>query len=292
MVAMLASRYIFPKNDSNIKQYKDKRSPAEKYRDIISIINGKLDPELASLWSDLCQFDVAHECFYKSGIAYLERDMKRLQKQFKYEKEIKLDPVINMPDCIKSTEHSIHCEPNNQKCTYMTKCKTTYKDPKELIMFLFHNQKEIQSTLKNKDNAKLLILYLIKNENKFNKFLKRCLVFLDKKCGLSAKKLLRLFRAGCSFLNLAPREKEIRTALISDITSTVLPFAKGFCKSKNISKKQSSQIPISRFLIDSGSDSSILSYKDFQRFNLSSKDLRACGTFNLKGSTGIVENRF
>ena len=110
-----------------IKQYKDKRSPAEKYRDIISIINGKLDPELASLWSDLCQYDVAHECFYQSGIAYLERDMKLLQKQFKYNKEIKLDPVINMPDCIKSTEHSIHCEPNNQKCTYMTKIRTQKK---------------------------------------------------------------------------------------------------------------------------------------------------------------------
>ena len=149
IVSMLASRYIFPKNESNIKQYKDKRSPAEKYRDIISIINGKLDPELASLWSDLCQFDVAHECFYKSGIAYLERDMKLLQKQFKYNKEINLDPAINMPDCIKSKEHSIHCEPSNQKCNYMSNSNTVYKDAKQLIQFFFHNQKEIHSTLQN-----------------------------------------------------------------------------------------------------------------------------------------------
>ena len=44
MIAMLASRFIFPRNDSHIKQYIDNRTPAEKYRDIISIINGKLDP--------------------------------------------------------------------------------------------------------------------------------------------------------------------------------------------------------------------------------------------------------
>ena len=44
MTAMLASRFVFPRSDSHVKQYMDGRTPAEKYRDIISIINGKLDP--------------------------------------------------------------------------------------------------------------------------------------------------------------------------------------------------------------------------------------------------------
>ena len=67
------------------------------------------------------------------------------------------------------------------KCDYMSNANTVYKDAKQLIQFLFHNQKEIYSTLQNKENAKLVILYLIQNSNKFNKFLKQCLVFLNKK---------------------------------------------------------------------------------------------------------------
>ena len=174
----------------------------------------------------------------------------------------------------------------------MSKSNKVYKDAKQVIEFLFPNQNEIHSTLQNKENAKLVILYLMQNSSKFNKFLKQCLVLLNKNYNLSSKKLFKLFKAGCSFLNLAPLEKEISTAFISDITSTTLPFATSFCQSKNISRKQISQIPISRFLIDSGSDSSILSFKDFKRFNLSSKDLKACSIYNLKGSTGIVENCF
>ena len=116
---MLASRFIFPRSEDHVEQFIDKRTPVEKFRDIISVINGKLDPELASLWSDLCQYDVAHECYYKSGIAYLERDMKLLQKQYKFNKELKLDSSVNMPECIKSKEHSSHCDQSNNKCNYM-----------------------------------------------------------------------------------------------------------------------------------------------------------------------------
>ena len=68
----------------------------------------------------------------------------------------------------------------------------------------------------------------MQNSSKFYKFLKQYLVLLNKNYNLSSKKLFKLFKAGCSFLNLAPLEKEMRTAFISDITSTVLPFAKGF----------------------------------------------------------------
>ena len=86
IVAMLAKWYIFPQNESKVSQYVDQRSPAEKFIDIIGIINNKLEPDLANVWSDVCKRDVTNACFYKSGISYLEKDMKRVQKEFKYNK--------------------------------------------------------------------------------------------------------------------------------------------------------------------------------------------------------------
>ena len=44
--------------------------------------------------------------------------------------------------------------------------------------------------------------------------------------------------------------------------------------------------------MDCGSDSSILSYKDFKRFRLFERKLSLCGQFNLRGSTGTVQNCF
>ena len=79
LVSMLASRFVFPKNESDVHQFKDNRTPSEKFVDVINIINGKIKPEMAELWSEICQYDIKHECYYKSGISYLERDMKLLQ---------------------------------------------------------------------------------------------------------------------------------------------------------------------------------------------------------------------
>ena len=90
----------------------DQRSPAEKFIDIIGIINNKLEPDLANVWSDVCKCDVTNACFYKSSISYLEKDMKRLQKEFSYNKNLNLDPEVNMPASLKSNEHSKFCEQN------------------------------------------------------------------------------------------------------------------------------------------------------------------------------------
>ena len=168
---MLASRFIFPKSEDHVEQFIDGRTPVEKFRDIISVINGKLDPELASLWSDLCKYDIAHECYYKSGISYLERDMKLLQKQFKFNKELKLNSSINMPECIKSSEHSNYCNPSNNNCSYISESNKDYTDPKQLIEFLFHNQNKIYLTLQNKNNAKLVISYLMQIHKSLINFL-------------------------------------------------------------------------------------------------------------------------
>ena len=66
-----------------------------------------------------------------------------------------------MPECIKSKEHSSHCDQSNNNCSYISKSNKVYTDAKQVIEFLFHNQNEIYSTLQNKDNAKLVILYLM-----------------------------------------------------------------------------------------------------------------------------------
>ena len=106
LVSMLASCFIFSKYDNDVNQYKDDRTPSEKFVDIINIINGKIKPKMAKLWSEICQYDIKHECYYKSGISYLERDMKKLQKEYKYNKKLELDPNVNMPDIIKTPGHS------------------------------------------------------------------------------------------------------------------------------------------------------------------------------------------
>ena len=197
-----------------------------------------------------------------------------------------------MPECIKSSEHSNYCNPSNNNCSYISESNKEYKDPKQLIEFLFHNQNEIYLTLQNSNNAKLLLLFLMQSSQKFSKFYRQCLKLLNKFNKLSSKKLFKIYKAGCALLNIASLEKGTGTAYISNIASTTLPFTKGFCQSRNISKKQYTQVPITRFLIDSGSDCNILSFKDFNKFNLSKRELKNCGIFNLKGSTGTVENCF
>ena len=50
LVSMLASRFVFPKNENDVYQYKDDRTPSDKFVDVINIINGKIKPEMAELW--------------------------------------------------------------------------------------------------------------------------------------------------------------------------------------------------------------------------------------------------
>ena len=114
-----------------------------------------------------------------------------------------------------------------------------------------------------------MINYLSKNANKFFKFLNKCLKIVNKKAYiLSSKNIFRLYKTGCAYLNLTPSENKVKTTFISDLTSSTLPFAKGFIQRKSSPKKEYSEISVSRFLLDCGSDSSILSFKDYKRFKL------------------------
>ena len=120
LVSMLASCFVFPKNEDDVCQFKDDCTPSEKFTGIIGIIYGKIKPEMAELWSEICQYDISNECYYKSGISYLERDMKILQKEYKYNKKLILNAEVNMPNSIKTSGHSEFCEPVNEQCVYST----------------------------------------------------------------------------------------------------------------------------------------------------------------------------
>ena len=104
---------------------------------------------MAELWSEICQYDIKHECYYKSGISYLESDMTKLQKEYKYNKQLELDPNVNMPQIIKTPDHSELCEPINDKCVYVT--QAVIKNAPDLINYLFQNEKNIYSTLSIKE---------------------------------------------------------------------------------------------------------------------------------------------
>ena len=290
LISFLASRFVFPRNEDNVVQFKDNRSPAQKFSDVINLINGKIQPEMAQLWSDICKYDISHECYFKSGIAYLEHDMKKLQKQYKYNKKLSLDAKVNMPESIKKAGHSEHCKPNNEKCVYLA--STSFKNASELMDYLFHNNHQICKVLTIKQNAKMLVSYLFQNANIFYKFLKKCQGILRKDLYyLSAKKMKRLYRTACHHFGLVLPENETKTVFISDLTSVSLPFAKGFIR-KESSKTEFKELSLSQFLLDSGSDTSILSYKDYRKFNINERNLRPCGQFNLKGSTGVITDCF
>ena len=72
--------------------------------------------------------------------------------------------------------------------------------------------------------------------------------------------------------------------------SSFASVASDAAENKNKSKNIPQEISVSRFLVDCGSDSSILNAKDFAKFGLSESGIRPCGRFSLKGSTGTVED--
>ena len=86
----LAEKFKFPKTDPIIiNMHEDKRTVNEKFRDVISIINQKIPEDLAEVWSEICNRDVRHPCYYRSGLSYLASDLKKLSKEFQYAKKIK-----------------------------------------------------------------------------------------------------------------------------------------------------------------------------------------------------------
>ena len=83
-----ADRYSIPRVD-NFDQdlYVDKRSTLEIFRDLLLLINGKVSPETAEVWSKLTGYDVKTRTLDReSGMSLLRQDMLALLKDFRDKK--------------------------------------------------------------------------------------------------------------------------------------------------------------------------------------------------------------
>ena len=84
-----------------------------------------------------------------------------------------------------------------------------------------------------------------------------------------------------------------RQIYLSNLMKTKLPFAKGVMLPKHhLNKNKMLSLPIKKLLIDSGSDTNIISLKEVKQMGFSERDLQPCGSFTLNGSTGQVTDCF
>ena len=294
----LAEKYKFPKTDPIIlNMYEDKRSPNEKFRDIISIINQKIPEDLADLWSEICKRNVKHPCYYRSGLSYLASDLKKLSKEFKYEKEIRVDPNTTMPESLKNIKgHSKYCKPSQESCVYLNefvkKNETLSKDDiKQFLLEIANDKQKAAYVLNDKSFCLKLIEILLLNKCKINMKQKSKLLLCRRLLNAN-KKIKNKFKQSLVHMSHAAFEgNESKTVCISDMSKTKLPYAKGLLMPKNISSKIKDKM-INHFLIDSGSDCSICPYTYFKEAGFKESQLVSCGIINLKGSTGIEKDCF
>ena len=296
----LSDRFKFPSKDPiNLEMYKDTRGPNQMFSDIVSIVNQKIPEGLAETWSQVVKRDISHPCYYKSGLSYLSSDMRKLQKDFEFKQKIDFKPEITMPDNLKQIKgHNKFCKQDfKNQCSYKTIKQETYDLEK------FPDAKQFMLTLM-KDAVNLCEI-LLKPE--------LCLYFIDKITPLSflckqlktLQKFKKIVSTG-SVLKIKFRqkllmiindllqiniEKNTKTVFISDINQEKLPFGQGIIFPKHY-KNQFLQLNMLKFLVDCGSDCSILPYSIFKNLNFNDNQLQKCGNYNLKGSTGTLKNVF
>ena len=100
-------RFKFPASDVPISDYIDKRTDIDKFRDILQIVNSKLEPDMAELWSEVCQYDVRSPCYYRSGMEIGISQMRDLAKEYKLKNTIVKDNLPHMPDVLKEMNHRL-----------------------------------------------------------------------------------------------------------------------------------------------------------------------------------------
>ena len=115
-------RFQFPTIDNPISDYVDKRSDIDKFRDILQILNSKLEPDMAKLLSEVCQYDVKSPCYYKSGMQIGIAQMRDLAKEYKLKNAIVKNNLPHMPDNLKEMNHSKSCQSQGKKFNEKDKC--------------------------------------------------------------------------------------------------------------------------------------------------------------------------
>ena len=125
-VCCIAEKFKFPAHDKEISDYKDTRSNAKIFCDIIGIINSKISPAMASKWAELAKYDIRNPCYYRSGLSYGVEQMRALAKKYKVNEDDISDKNIldSMPEILKKEPHAKSCPSAGQifkpsdKCSY------------------------------------------------------------------------------------------------------------------------------------------------------------------------------
>ena len=70
---------------------------------IIRVLNNKLKSNEYDLWNKLCERDVATPEYYKSGLAMLHTDLRKLSKEFK----LNPDKLPSLPDMLPVSKSNV-----------------------------------------------------------------------------------------------------------------------------------------------------------------------------------------
>ena len=136
----LAKRFIFPKQENSTEDcFVDNRTEAEIFSDIINVINEKLPPGLAELWSSIASRDIQNPCYYKSGLSFFQKQMRELQQEYKVNNKLVLNPDNNIPDILSSKDHDPLCSASTSSnpCSYSTEIH--FEKVTDLLQYIVQN---------------------------------------------------------------------------------------------------------------------------------------------------------
>ena len=287
-VVCMSNKLIFPHIDKPPSNVKDNRSHLQILKDIICYINEQLTPQQKELWDSVCKRDISVPCYYRSGLAKLSSDLKKLSKSWKINK-CEIDETINMPEEFKVSTHDKNCEPKDGHCNYFTK-----QDPKDYLENLKINEEYVQNLQQicNNDlfrgaSEKSLtnMLNILGKGNYIPKTLvKKCKKVLSKGKSLSRHLIKRLtFMIKRIQLDF---EEEVNQIYFNSNNALNLPLGEilpGRVPQESVKTKE---IKPARFLIDSGSNVILCGHNTFLSWGFHEKSLQQMKNCTIVGSTG------
>ena len=177
----LAKRFIFPQKENSQEDcFVDNRTEAEIFRDIINVMNEKLPPDLAELWSKVASRDIQNPCYYRSGLSFLQKQMRELQQEFKFKNKLVMNPESNIPDTLSSQPHDKLCSVSTSsgQCSYST--ELYFDKATDILQYVVKNwnKQSVFNIFSNIKNVDKLILHILRYEitDKQRKRLNRLLI--------------------------------------------------------------------------------------------------------------------
>ena len=221
-------RYQFPKTDNPISDYIDKRTDVDKFRDILHIVNSKLEPDMVKLWSDVCKFDVQSPCYYRSGMEIATSQMRELAKEYKLSCTVK-NNLPHMPDTLKEMNHSKFCPSYGKKFDEKDKCNYASSITDECTCYSSSQQKsETSLNTKFEENSDMTAASGAHSMKKSSLMSSKAKILLEK-CGINGDRLKdRIFALEC--INYLTNDATNMTSNFNKIKKLIL-------KGKQLSKK-------------------------------------------------------